>query len=96
MEASPVTRQVLGRALVQTYLILPNLPNFFLKRPSVFPPFSGEESEALRGRAAQSVVELLGPRRLTLSCPCFVLTREGRMRERRQKTGERGRRGPLW
>ena len=93
MEASPVTCQVLGRALVQTYLIL---PNFFLKQPSVFPPFSGEESEALQERAAQSVVELLGPRHLTLSCPCFVLTREGRMRERRQKTGERGRRGPLW
>lgn len=70
VEASPVTRQVLGRALVQIYLIL---PNFFLKQPSVFPPFSGEESEALRRRAAQSVVELLGPRHLTLSCPCFVL-----------------------
>ena len=62
-----------SRAFVQIYLILPNLPNFFLKQPSVFPPLSGEDSEALRGRAAESVVELLGPRHLTLSCPCFVL-----------------------
>ena len=94
-EASPVTCQVPGRAFVQIYLILPNLPNFFLKQPSVFPPFSGEESEALRGRAAESVVKLLGPRHLTLSCPCFVLPGKEEW-EKEDRGGGRGEREGLY